>query len=70
MSVDLLVIGLGYVGLPLAREATLSGLTVVGLDLNEEVIAGLNTGRSHIGDISDRDIGRMLAYGFKPRSTA
>ena len=65
MSVDLLVIGLGYVGLPLAREAALSGLTVVGLDLNQEVIAGLNSGRSHIGDIPDQDIARMLAHGFK-----
>ena len=33
MSADLVIIGLGYVGLPLAREATLSGLSVVGFDI-------------------------------------
>ena len=31
MDVDLLIIGLGYVGMPLAREAAFSGLRVVGL---------------------------------------
>jgi UDP-N-acetyl-D-mannosaminuronate dehydrogenase len=38
LSVDLLVIGLGHVGLPLAREAAQSGLSVVGLDLNRDAI--------------------------------
>lgn len=65
MSVDLLVIGLGYVGLPLAREATLSGLKVVGYDLNKSVVAALNSGRSHVGDITDADIADMLAKGFR-----
>jgi UDP-N-acetyl-D-glucosamine dehydrogenase len=65
---DLLVIGLGYVGLPLAREAALSGLTVAGLDLNPDVVAGLNSGRSHIDDIPDQDIGQMLAGGFRAAS--
>jgi len=65
VSVDLLVIGLGYVGLPLAREASLSGLTVVGLDLNRDLVAGLNSGRSHVGDIPDADIAEMLARGFR-----
>ena len=65
MSVDLLVIGLGYVGLPLAREAALSGLTVVGYDLNQELVAGLNGGRSHVGDIPPADVAEMLAKGFR-----
>ena len=64
MSVDLLVIGLGYVGLPLAREATSSGLRVVGYDLNREIVTNLNSGRSHVGDIPDTDIAEMLAKGF------
>lgn len=64
MSSDLLVIGLGYVGLPLAREAVLSGLRVVGLDLNKDLVSGLNSGRSHVGDISDADVTGMLARGF------
>jgi UDP-N-acetyl-D-glucosamine dehydrogenase len=64
LSVDLLVIGLGYVGLPLAREATFSGLRVVGYDLNREIVTNLNSGRSHVGDIPDTDIAEMLAKGF------
>jgi UDP-N-acetyl-D-glucosamine dehydrogenase len=64
-SADLLVIGLGYVGLPLAREAAFSGLTVVGYDLNAEVVAGLNAGRSHVGDVPPADIAEMLRKGFR-----
>ncbi len=64
MSVDLVVIGLGYVGLPLAQEASRSGLSVVGLDLSDPVVSGLNAGRSHVDDISDDDVATMLAAGF------
>jgi len=64
MPIYVVVIGLGYVGLPLAREATLSGLSVVGLDLNREIVDGLNAGDSHVGDISDADIAQMHLRGF------
>lgn len=60
-----MVIGLGYVGLSLAREASLSGLRVVGYDLNEEIVTGLNSGRSHVGDILSADVAEMLAKGFR-----
>jgi UDP-N-acetyl-D-glucosamine dehydrogenase len=65
MISDLLVIGLGYVGMPLAREATLAGLSVVGFDLNEQVVAGLNSGRSHVDTVSDADVAEMVAGGFR-----
>ena len=65
---DLLVIGLGYVGLPLAREAVFSGLTVVGYDLNTEMVAALNAGRSHVGDVSPPDVAEMLGKGFRATS--
>jgi UDP-N-acetyl-D-glucosamine dehydrogenase len=65
MQVDLLVIGLGYVGLPLVREATKAGLSVVGYDVGEGVVNGLNGGHSHVDDISDDDVARMLAAGFR-----
>jgi UDP-N-acetyl-D-glucosamine dehydrogenase len=68
MDTDLLVIGLGYVGLPLAREAACSGLRVVGYDLQSEVVAQLNGGRSHVGDVSDSDVREMLARGFRATS--
>ncbi|MEQ8842921.1 MAG: nucleotide sugar dehydrogenase [Acidimicrobiales bacterium] len=65
MNVDLVVVGLGYVGLPLAQEATRSGLTVVGYDVSAEAVDGLNSGTSHIDDLSDADIDEMRAAGFR-----
>ena len=65
MQVDLLVIGLGYVGLPLVREATKAGLSVAGYDVGQGVVNGLNGGHSHVDDISDDDVARMLAAGFR-----
>jgi len=61
---DLVVIGLGYVGLPLAAEAAAAGLAVGGFDLDRAVVEGLNDGRSHIDDLSDSDVEAMLANGF------
>jgi UDP-N-acetyl-D-glucosamine dehydrogenase len=65
MQVDLLVIGLGYVGLPLVQEATNVGLSVVGFDIGQGVVDSLNGGRSHIDDLSDADVQRMVAAGFR-----
>jgi nucleotide sugar dehydrogenase len=62
---DLLVIGLGYVGLPLACAAAFSGLRVVGYDLDGQVVALLNSGRSHVGDVPAADVVEMLANGFR-----
>ena len=67
-TTDLVVIGLGYVGLPLAREAAFSGLSVVGYDLNTTVVAALNEGRSHVGDVPASDVAEMLAKGFRATS--
>nr|WP_202897125.1 nucleotide sugar dehydrogenase [Actinopolymorpha pittospori] len=58
------VVGLGYVGLPLVREACRAGLRVVGLDVSARVVAGLSAGRSHVDDISDDDVAAMLAAGL------
>ena len=63
-SVDAVIIGMGYVGLPLAREASAAGLSVIGLDTNPEVVDGLNHGRSHIDDLGDSDVAEMLERGF------
>lgn len=65
MSDDLAVIGLGYVGLPLAQEAVRSGLSVVGLDISPAVVDGVNAGRSHVDDLSDADVAAMVAGGFR-----
>ena len=68
MDVDLLVVGLGYVGMPLAREAAFSGLRVVGYDLNSDVVAQLNAGRSHVGDVPHADVREMVTRGFRATS--
>jgi UDP-N-acetyl-D-glucosamine dehydrogenase len=45
------IVGLGYVGLPLAIEFAEAGATVVGVDVNAERVATLREGRSHIEDV-------------------
>jgi UDP-N-acetyl-D-glucosamine dehydrogenase len=65
MAVDLVVIGLGYVGLPLAQEASRAGMSVVGLDINRSVVDQLNQGHSRIDDITDGEVAEMLANGFR-----
>ena len=50
------VIGLGYVGCPLAVEFAKAGFTVTGIDLLESKVAGINAGRSHIQDVPEAQI--------------
>ena len=59
------MIGLGYVGLPLAIQAVRSGFRVTGYDTSEEKVAGLMAGRSHIDDMTDAEVAEMLAAGFR-----
>ncbi|WP_326646488.1 nucleotide sugar dehydrogenase [Streptosporangium sp. NBC_01755] len=61
---DLAIIGLGYVGMPLAKEATAAGLRVIGFEVDSGKIAALNAGRSYIDDLTDADLEHMLAGGF------
>jgi len=65
VSVDLVVIGLGYVGLPLAQEATHAGMSVIGFDISSNVVRSLNDGHSHVDDLTDKDVDEMLARGFR-----
>jgi len=62
------IIGLGYVGLPLALEATRAGHHVLGLDISEEVVCGLTRGLSHVDDLDNEDVRDMLALGFAATS--
>ncbi|WP_326681943.1 nucleotide sugar dehydrogenase [Streptomyces sp. NBC_01237] len=64
MRSDLVVIGLGYVGLPLAVEAGRSGLSVIGLDRDAATVARLNDGVSHVDDIDDATVDGLRAQGF------
>jgi UDP-N-acetyl-D-glucosamine dehydrogenase len=58
------VIGQGYVGLPLAFAMASAGLRVTGLDSQEGVVDGLNSGKSHIDDIADGKVTEMLGRGY------
>lgn len=60
----LVIIGLGYVGLPLACEAARAGWSVSGLDVSPRVVSSLNEGRSHVDDVSDEDVAKLLETGF------
>ena len=61
---DLVVIGQGYVGLPLSRAASNAGFNVTGLDVSQNIVDGLNSGSSHVEDISDADLATMLSNGY------
>ncbi|SDD46986.1 nucleotide sugar dehydrogenase [Glycomyces harbinensis] len=68
--IDLVVVGQGYVGLPLAQAATAKGLTVVGLDRSQRVVDALNSGVSHIDDVSDAELDVMLGQGYTASADA
>lgn len=57
------VVGLGYVGLPLALEFANAGFRVIGYDVSQRVVDQLMAGRSHIQDVSSDDIQRVVHAG-------
>ena len=61
---NLVVIGQGYVGLPMALRAAEKGFSVIGLDTKASVVEALNAGSSHIDDVSDVDLKSGLAAGY------
>jgi UDP-N-acetyl-D-glucosamine dehydrogenase len=57
------VIGLGYVGLPLAVELAGAGYRVLGYDVNQRVVDQLNAGRSHIKDVTNDQLQAVVKCG-------
>src|SRR4051812_46152472 len=57
------VIGLGYVGLPLAVEFCHAGFDVTGFDVDAGKTGEINAGRSYIGDVSTEDLAACVATG-------
>ena len=55
------IVGLGYVGLPLAMELVRAGFRVLGFDISKRVVDGLNAGRSHIQDIPSDAVAKAVA---------
>ena len=59
------IIGLGYVGLPLARAFATAGFRVLGFDIDTAKVAKLNAGKSFIKQIPDETVAEMRAKGFE-----
>ena len=57
------IVGLGYVGLPLAVEFAEAGFTVLGVDVAAEKVAQVNAGRSYIADVADARLADLVAAG-------
>jgi UDP-N-acetyl-D-glucosamine dehydrogenase len=57
------IVGLGYVGLPLAVELAKAGYRVLGFDISRRVVDGLNSGHSHVKDVSDEQLREARAAG-------
>jgi UDP-N-acetyl-D-glucosamine dehydrogenase len=57
------VVGLGYVGLPLAVEFARAGFTTVGIDLDRRKIDAVNDGQSYIPDVPTSEVARLVADG-------
>jgi nucleotide sugar dehydrogenase len=62
-SARVVIVGQGYVGLPVAMRAVEQGFPVVGLELSPSRVAALQAGRSYVGDISDDELQRALKNG-------
>ena len=62
---NLVIIGQGYVGLPLAQAATLAGYSVTGLEVNQAMADNLNAGTSHVEDIPHLALQVMLDNGYR-----
>jgi UDP-N-acetyl-D-glucosamine dehydrogenase len=54
------VVGLGYVGLPLAVEFAKAGFNVIGYDVSQRVVDLLNEGKSHIQDVPASDVAALV----------
>jgi UDP-N-acetyl-D-glucosamine dehydrogenase len=66
-SATVAVVGLGYVGLPLALTFAEAGYGVVGIDVDEPRVAALAHGRSHVTDVTDEEVAAAIrARRFRP----
>lgn len=69
MKNNAIVIGLGYVGLPVAIAVAKSGSSVIGIDLNTEKVNSINKGLSPVEDIRDSEIQDLISTGLFRAST-
>lgn len=58
------VVGLGYVGLPLATEKAKAGFKTIGFDVQSEKVDMVNAGHNYIGDVVDSDLVKIVGEGL------
>lgn len=58
------VVGLGYVGLPLAVEKAKSGFKTIGFDVQDAKVDMVNEGHNYIGDVVDEDLKKLVKSGM------
>jgi len=63
------IVGLGYVGLPLAVEFARAGYRVIGIDVSAEKVAAINRGRNYIQDVDSALLKKLVASGRLSAST-
>lgn len=63
------VVGLGYVGLPLAVEKAKAGFKTIGFDVQEEKVKLVNEGHNYIGDVVDSDLKKLVEEGMLSATT-
>lgn len=63
------VVGLGYVGLPLAVEKAKAGFKTIGFDVQEEKVKLVNEGHNYIGDVVDSDLKKLVEDGMLSATT-
>ncbi len=66
---EVAVIGLGYVGLPLAVEFARSGFPVIGIEIDERKARSINEGKSYVEDISDEELREVVQRGLLKATT-
>lgn len=57
------VVGLGYVGLPLAVEKAKAGFKTIGFDVQKSKVDSVNAGHNYIGDVVDADLAELVKVG-------
>lgn len=68
-SIRVGVVGLGYVGLPLAVEKAKAGFKTIGFDVQSEKVDMVNQGHNYIGDVVDSDLKKLVEEGMLTATT-
>ena len=62
-SARVAILGMGYVGLPMALEFCRADISTIGIDIDKDRCASLSSGKSYVADVSDKQIQDALASG-------